>query len=101
MLKQNKFLLRQYFILCFSKQKFKYKLIKQSLQQNQALIPSFRGFLFIQKYTLKKEFLFWASHKKLVCYLSLSKKVPNKSLLLSRFMLAHYSDSLRVGPYNY
>lgn len=72
-----------------------FKLIKKSLLSNHFLKPIVRlSFTVLEK--LKKT-NFFKTHQKLLCPHSLSKKVPDRSFLFSRFFLNKKFNSYYIN----
>ena len=79
------------------KKSFLIKVLQKSLQQNHKQQSWIRlSFIQTQIY-YKSNKSFFISHAKLACPINYSTSVPRKAILVSRFSLVKYLDSLALG----
>lgn len=75
-------------------------LLLKSLQENHKQASEARLEHYKTIYISKSEKKFFLSYMKLRCTLTYSKSVPNSRLLLSRYALNKYANSLTLGFYS-
>ena len=99
MLQRRKYYYRKHFLFKNFQERYVTSLIKASFLQNHFLQPKLRLSFLKFRDSLKRQFFFFNSADKLVCYYNFTRRVPTRRLLLGRFSLVRHMNTLTLGPF--
>lgn len=97
MLKKKNFLIKQLIIKNLYLDTFLIFLIEKSLSYNHFIKPIQRLSFKVLESDYNNFYYYFKTYQKLICLISLSKKVPNKSYLQSRFVLNKQANRLNFA----
>ncbi len=100
MLKQRKYYNKKKIFLFNFRKLYVHSIVHKSFKENHKQDAFMRLVFFQTNYTAKHKKYFYLTQQKLRCFLTYSKSVPNKNLLLSRFSLTKNTNKLTVGPFS-